>query len=275
MGKTKSQAIQKLSSSGRDWIVLDATYSSDIPWTSEDLAAIRNARPGRKVIAYLSIGEAEDYRPYWHANWTKKGKLTPNAPEWLGAENPNWKGNYRVKYWRPAWQEIILSALDGIMANGFDGIYLDIVDAFEGYEQNGKTFIDDRLNPETQQSYRRDMVDWVKIIAARARGANARALVIPQNGSQLLAQADFVETISAVGVEDLFTIGNKLQPRADSAYILDNLTPMKAANKPVLDIEYPTSAARIALVKQQGHANGFVWLVADRPLKTLGKASGN
>ncbi|MEI7820204.1 MAG: hypothetical protein WCK55_04740 [Verrucomicrobiota bacterium] len=55
------------------------------------------------------------------------------------------------------------------MARGFDGVYPDIVDGFEIFEQVGKDYVDDRVNPETEQSYRRDMVVWVKAIAARAR----------------------------------------------------------------------------------------------------------
>ncbi len=274
LAKNKASAVQKLATSGRDWIVIDAVYSSDTPWTSADLATIRKGKAGRKVIAYLSIGEAEDYRPYWKKEWTKKGKPTSAAPEWLGPENPNWKGNYQVKYWLGGWQSIILASLDQIMANGFDGVYLDIVDGFENYEKDGNKYVDDRLNPETRQSYRRDMVDWVKVIAARARTTNTSALVIPQNASQLLAQSDYLQIISGVGIEDLFTDGDKLQPKAETAFILENLKPIKTASKPVLQIEYAKSNARIALVKQQGHANGFVWLVTDRDLKTLG-VSGN
>ena len=43
------------------------------------------------------------------------------------------------------------------------------MDGFQNYEQVGEDYIDDRLNPETKQTYRRDMVDWVKTIAARTR----------------------------------------------------------------------------------------------------------
>lgn len=32
------------------------------------------------------------------------------------------------------WQEIVLAQLDAITAAGFDGVYLDIIDAFEYYE---------------------------------------------------------------------------------------------------------------------------------------------
>ena len=55
------------------------------------------------------------------------------------------------------------------------------------------------------------MVDWVKAISARARERNPAALVIPQNGSQLVTHADFLEVICAIGIEDLFTDGNKVQ----------------------------------------------------------------
>ena len=57
LAKSKTEAVAKLASCGRDWIILDANFSSDQPWTVADLAAIRTGRAGRKIIAYLSIGE--------------------------------------------------------------------------------------------------------------------------------------------------------------------------------------------------------------------------
>jgi len=132
--------------------------------------------------------------------------------------------------------------------------------------------MDDRLNPETKQSYRRDMVEWVKAVAARARKTNPAALVIPQNGAQLLAHADFLGTVDAVGVEDLFTDGDKLQKAADTRYILDFLSRLAAAHKPVLDVEYPKRKELQAQVREQAAQHGFVWIVTDRELKTLGES---
>ena len=258
--------MAKLAACGRHWIVLDASFSTDESWTAADLAAIRAIRAGRKVIAYLSIGEAENYRAYWQSSWRT------NAPAFLLGENPEWKGNYRVKYWQPAWQKIILAEVDRIMAAGFDGVYLDIVDGFETFEQDGKNFVDDRVNPETKQSYRRDMVDWVKAVAARARKTNPAALVIPQNGTQLLAHADFLGVVDAVGVEDLFTNGDKLQKAAETKYILEFLSLLTAEHKPVLDIEYPKRKERQVAAREQAAQHGFVWLVTDRQLKTLGES---
>ena len=168
----------------------------------------------------------------------------------------------------------MLAAVDSAMASGFDGVYLDIVDGFEFFEQNGNDFIDNRPNPATGQSYRRDMVDWVKIIARQVRSHKPGALVIPQNGSQLLAQADFLNTVSGMGVEDLFTDDNQLQSASDTNYRLYFLKKLLARKKTVLDIEYPTTTNRKALVRQRARQKGFVWLVTDRELQTLG-ASGH
>jgi cysteinyl-tRNA synthetase len=80
----------------------------------------------------MSIGESEDYRYYWQASWNTA------KPEWMNAENPDWPGNFKVKYWHTEWQSIIYgndgSYLKKILDAGFDGVYLDIIDAFEFYE---------------------------------------------------------------------------------------------------------------------------------------------
>jgi len=270
--KTKPAAVAKLKESGRDWIVLDATFAGDTPWEQSDLETIRSGKAGRKVVAYLSIGEAEDYRPYWQPEWVSNGKRTAAAPVWLGIENPEWKGNYQVKYWNAEWQKLMLTASDDAMARGFDGVYLDIVDGFQTYEQGANDYLDGRMNPETKQTYRRDMVDWVKAITARARAKNPAALVIPQNGSQLTAHKDFVEVISAQGIEDLFSNGKKLQPASHTDEILGHLKTLASAKKPVLLIEYPKTPERQALSKELAKKNGLVWLVTDRQLKTLGES---
>lgn len=86
----------------------------------------------RLVIFYLSIGEAEDYRWYWDKKAT-----------WPDRENPDWPGNYKVHYWNDDWQKIIYSGtnsyLDKILKTGFDRVYLDIIDAYEFFENLRKS----------------------------------------------------------------------------------------------------------------------------------------
>ena len=75
-------------------------------------------------IAYLSIGEAEDYRFYWQEEWDT------NPPEWLDEENPEWVGNYNVKFWDDDWKSIVFQYIDKILEQGFSGIMLDRVDSY-------------------------------------------------------------------------------------------------------------------------------------------------
>lgn len=270
--KSRALAVERLAACHRDWIVLDPEFARRERWTRADLDAIRAGQSGRQLLAYISIGEAEDYRPYWRKEWGAKGKLTAAAPAWLGAENPQWKGNYKVHFWHAEWQRLMLDAVASAMAQGFDGVYLDIVDAFETFELVGQETVDDRVNAATKQTYRRDMVDWVKAIAAHARAARPGALVIPQNGAQLLAHADFARIVSGIGLEDTFTDGDKLQPREHSDYVLSFLRPLRAAAKPVLVIEYPRQKPKRELFRERAHAEGFTWLLTDRQLKTLGES---
>ena len=273
LGQTPAVVADKLNKAQRDWFVLDPHFSEEVLWQASDLKIIRGNSPKRKIIAYISIGEAENYRPYWKKSWLDNGKPTSSAPPWLLNENPEWKGNFVVKYWDKEWQEIILNSVKQAMAAGFDGVYLDIVDGFENFEKVGTDYDENRINPETKQSYRRDMIDWVKRIVAQARASKSNAIVIPQNGSALLKQPDFIALISGIGIEDLYTFGDKKQPSRDTRDVLDNLQRIKESKKPILLIEYAQKGELQTYVKKRALDDGIILLLTDRDLKTLGTSS--
>lgn len=131
--KSKADFIKAVSATNYDALIMDA-YFNNIAFTSAEVNALKKKANGgtRQVISYMSIGEAENYRYYWQKAWK------PGNPVWLDAENPNWPGNYKVKYGNKDWQSIIYgndaSYLKKILNAGFDGVYLDIIDAFEYYE---------------------------------------------------------------------------------------------------------------------------------------------
>ncbi len=131
---SKEQFLSAVQNTNYDLVLIDPYYE-DETLRPEDISALKTKAGGgrRLVIAYMSIGEAEDYRPYWQEEWKD------NPPSWLGRENPNWEGNYIVHYWDRDWQNIIFgsnnSSLGTILSQGFDGVYLDIIDAFDYYEQ--------------------------------------------------------------------------------------------------------------------------------------------
>ena len=73
----------------------------------------------KKVFAYLSLGDAEDYRSYWKPLWNQK------KPKWLGNEHPLWKGNFSVQdLLNKEWLEITKQQLDNVISVGYDGIVI-------------------------------------------------------------------------------------------------------------------------------------------------------
>lgn len=131
---TKSSFLFAVAQTDYDAVIMDLFFG-DSALSQNDIGTLKRKANGgsRLVIAYMSIGEAEEYRYYWSSEWEK------NPPSWLFAQNPDWEGNFKVAYWDASWQEIICgegdSYLKKIMNAGFDGVYLDIIDAFEYFEE--------------------------------------------------------------------------------------------------------------------------------------------
>ena len=130
----KQDFISAVNETNYDLLLMDL-FHNEISFTADEINRLKIKQNGGKrlVICYMSIGEAEDYRFYWQSNWNS------NKLEWLDKENPSWKGNYKVKYWNSDWKNIIYgkqnSYLDLILSAEFDGVYLDIIDAYEYYEE--------------------------------------------------------------------------------------------------------------------------------------------
>jgi len=130
----KEAFIKAIQKTNYDIVLIDLFYDGDSQLSSSEIESLRVKLNGgsRLVIAYMSIGEAEDYRYYWKEEWSEK------VPSWLDGENLHWPGNYKVHYWNKNWQSLIYgndeSYVKRILDSGFDGVYLDIIDAFEYFE---------------------------------------------------------------------------------------------------------------------------------------------
>ena len=232
---------------------------------------------GREVLAYLSIGEAEDYRYYWDPAWDDDGDGEPDAgaPGWLGPSNPDWEGNYKVRYWDPAWQELLLGD-DGymgrILAAGFDGVYLDIVDAYYYWAVEAPA-LERRPVEETAA----EMIALLDAIGDSGHARDAEFLVFPQNGEFVGCDAGddgmdrLLQVIDGFGVEDVFFQGddemdNPLDPDFDR---LDVLGEVVLEGKRVLSVEYLTDDDAIDAYLTRTKRQGFAACVADRDLGSL------
>ena len=139
---TKTKYLNALKNTDYDLIFIDpGNPYNDNPeafLTKADIESLKKKKNGgrRMVCAYVSVGEAEKYRYYWNDDWNKK------LPVWIDSENKDWPGNYKVKYWSKDWQDILYgspsSYFGRVLNAGFDGAYLDVIDAYEFFEKKYK-----------------------------------------------------------------------------------------------------------------------------------------
>jgi endo-alpha-1,4-polygalactosaminidase (GH114 family) len=166
--------LNALRNSDYDVIYIDSFYNhralpnNQTPLTRAEVESLKHKPDGgrRQVIAYLSVGSAEQNRWYNQDEWVwidptnpntersmKSGKIVDgvysppeDAPAWLAL---GYGGNYAeeavVQWWNPEWRDIIIngggpyknvatgdntSSIDRIIAQGFDGAYLDNVGVY-------------------------------------------------------------------------------------------------------------------------------------------------
>ena len=261
--KSKEAFVKKINESDRQFVVMDYTFdgsSKDGMWQPQEIAAMKKSDNNRRIVAYLSIGEAEDYRPYWKKEWKEK------RPGFLVSENHEWKGNFRVRYWRKDWQAIVFSYLETIVNQGFDGVYLDIVDGYEFFE-NGK---DNCINPETKQTYRHDMKSFVTDIVKRAKQHSAKFMVIQQNAQALFEDSDYMKLLDGIGAEDVFTNVKRPQKEREINKTLGYLKKAQDKGLTVVLVDYPKDAKLQQFVRTQAAKCGLDVLITDRELTKLG-----
>lgn len=240
-----------------DLIVVSFSAAGGSP---ETIPALKKSPGGDKIIlAYMSIGQAADYRFYWQPEWRER------PPAWLDEPDEVWAGDYWVRYWDPGWQAIIYgspeSYLDQILDLGFDGIYLDRVDAYWYYEEKGR------------ETAAREMADFIIALAEYARERQPGFGVFPQNAEELgLLFPDYLETVTGIGVEDLYygyPRDHEPSPAdwtAEREALLDRWV---AAGKLVLTIDYTARPEQIADAYERARARGYVPYVTDRSLGRL------
>ncbi len=200
-------AVNKLVATHYDMLVLEPTRTD---WSSKDkffntkkmVTRLKKSRASNRkyrklVIAYIDIGEAEDWRWYWDQSlpsWNCKGSPPASWPDYIvGCDPDGWGGNYPVAYWWDEWQDIVIygkdtgthphrnynSIIDEVIKDGFDGIYLDWVEAFEDKDVKARAK-KEGVNPA------REMVWFIEDMRTYARKRNPDFLIIQQNAASLI-----------------------------------------------------------------------------------------
>ncbi|MHC4695396.1 MAG: endo alpha-1,4 polygalactosaminidase [Planctomycetota bacterium] len=296
-------AIDALAASRYDMLVLEPTRT-DAELLDFDTKGMVERLKGtmasddthrKLIIAYVDIGEAEDWRWYW--TWSKEAEdeqipdevdLPGDWPGYIVARDPDgWVGNYPVAYWESEWKDIMIygenrrptaarnytSALDELILDGFDGIYLDWVEGFENVAVIAAAQ-GDGLDPE------QEMIDFIAEIGTYARQRNPDFLVIQQNAAALIeGHPDLVGEIDAIAQEGVWYDGvagddwddieGYFFNEADlTAEYLAFLAQYLAAGIPVFNCEYAL-VENAADAYTRSLAEGYVPYVSRRSLSRL------
>ncbi len=245
-----------------DLFIVD--YSSDgseeNEFSSEDVEYMKSSGENEKLLlSYISIGEAESYRFYWNDSWDENENGEPDigAPFWLDEENPDWEGNYKVKFWEAGWQEIVYEYLDRIISANFDGIYMDIIDAYEYFEDN--ISISEDL-----------MIEFVCNISSYVKEEGGKDfLVFAQNADELLSNSTYLDNIDGIGREDLFYNDDEATDDDWREEGTKNLDKALENDKAVLIVDYPVSAGNIYDFYKSALERGYLPYAGDRELNSV------
>ena len=229
-------------------IVVDL-YESIKPYKLQSIKKLNTWNKNNNLtLAYMSIGEAEDYREYY-----------PELNKKLILEvNEQWPGNFTVKYWEPEWQAIIINYVDQIIDQGFNGTYLDIVDCFHRFDD--------------KKLYAKRMAEFIIKIKAHSNKKDKKFEIIIQNGLDIinfLSEEDknnFLSSISGASLEAHLNEEKKF--KADRYY--EKLFPIYSnLNKKMYAIEYLSSEDEQAQFFEYAKKWKLIPLVTDPKLRGL------
>ncbi|MDR7038080.1 cysteinyl-tRNA synthetase [Methylobacterium sp. BE186] len=249
--------LDRVAASALDLIVLDPVVDgARINIAESPNLRVRPDGGRRLVLAYLSVGEAESYRSYWQASWREA------PPDWLGPENPRWPGSFAVRYWHPSWQSMITGeggAIEALCAAGFDGVFLDRVDAYGDWR-------------ERETAARREMIDLIARLSARAKALRPGFVVVAQNAEPLLTNDAYCGAIDAVSKESLLynLHGAGVENTDDDIrWSLTYLERARGYGLPILAIEYLDDAVTRLRARARLSRLGFVPFFGNRLLDRL------
>ncbi|MBF0287021.1 MAG: endo alpha-1,4 polygalactosaminidase [SAR324 cluster bacterium] len=279
-----SYDIELMAESQVELIVMDyshdGTAAKEI--TPSEIQQIRQgtgSESSKVILSYLSVGEAEQVRFYWQDSWITDGQPNENAPAFLAAANPKWPDNFKVRYWMPEWHSVLYgvregiqkSYLDRIIDAGFDGIYLDIIDAFYYFGPDGEG-----PELESEEVTANRMVELVLKLTqyARQQRQQTNFLVVPQNGTFIIRsaspqhRADYLAAIDGLGLEDTFFFGEKEinNDLAPQQLVIDVVKDYQADEKFILAIDYLTDPDKIEKFYELAQEARYIPYVNSREL---------
>jgi len=211
---------------------------------------------GAEVYGYLSIGEADGFRPHYE-----------RARE-LGliiGENPNWPDNFMVDVRADVWLEMLIyEVVPRIIQSGFDGLMLDTADSAIHLEQ-------------TEPARFAGMSDAVVRLVKALRANFPDTKLIINRGYGILERIggdiDYILAESLYTDYDFETNEYRIRDEAGYRWQTDQLYPVMKANPGLrvlsLDYWHQDDTETIREIYRFQRTNGFLPYVSTIDLQTL------
>jgi uncharacterized protein (TIGR01370 family) len=280
-------AVEALAATEYDMLVIEAGYNfSEWAYDTQEIVSELDKKPDgdpRVLLAYIDIGEAEDYRNYWQNDWIAPEENARGFPDFLITTDPDgWAGNYPVAYWEDAWQSLWLGS-DGIVADlaryGFDGVYLDWIEAYDDDIVRDAAKLSG-VSPENS------MIAFVEKLGEAGRAINPDFLVVAQNAIYLIdADPDrYKRAIDALAVEDTWFHGwgdsdwndpdggdqlDRYEGEYSTSARLAQISRYQKAGLPVFSVDYALKRNNAARVYSEAQSHGLISLVTRVALSKL------
>lgn len=299
-GLTELGAVDALAESRYDMLVLDPTRTD---WSSQEtrvfdtrgmVQRLQNSpasdgRHRKLVLAYLNVGYAEARRWYW--TWSQGlregGRRPEDWPGYVQVNDNSMRAQYPVAYWDERWKDIIVygryqtsalygdyqSALDEILKDGFDGVYLSGVLVSQNEVIRA-------LARERGKDPFVEILSFVREIAAYGAAQDSRFLIVEEGGAVLTeGHPEHLGLLDGIAHESVWFDGapaaawddghgHDLAKEPDAVLSdtkrLDSLVHL---GMPVFNLEYALVNATEAYVKSYGR--GYAPYVTRRALSRM------
>ncbi|MBU7035366.1 MAG: endo alpha-1,4 polygalactosaminidase, partial [Theionarchaea archaeon] len=196
-----SDMVDRIAASQYDLVVLDfiSSESDSTDYPMEDvIMRLHQSSRAKLVLAYIDIGEAESYRTYWQPHWHV------GDPAWIvGGDPDGWEDNYPVAFWYEEWRSVWLGEdgyLQRIIDAGFDGIYLDWVEAYSDENVIARAE-KEGVNPL------QEMIRFINDINLFTRSKDPAFIIIGQNAAELAVYDEYLSLIDAIAQEQIWFDG--------------------------------------------------------------------
>ncbi|GAV08546.1 hypothetical protein RvY_18219 [Ramazzottius varieornatus] len=243
MLQSSNISYNSLLNSNQTYYIIEPSTS---PLKREQIADLRTR--GKIVLARLSIGQADRSLPYWQAQWADR------PPEFLDQEDQTRPGHFRVMFWRPQWQRMILRYMrERVAPLGFSGLLLDGADSYQYFTED---------HPQGRD----DMINLIRTTRDQASALGGNQVIIVNNAEDLYSSSQFRSMVDGLATESTWFANDtdlSLSNPQQVENVLRLLRQARRDGKVVLAADYPSRSDNICTFYDRCTAEGFLCLATD------------